>query len=330
MIGRARPMRVAGFLFLLLAPHRSALPIALAPPVEHVVSSTTRNALYRDNQSYLQYTLLTLLSGASKKDEQPHAKLSAPKVEDDEVVRVLDPNTVKLKRNGLVSFAAVQTPSGYNSNFQFPDCFAKSPSSKARQLLPAGSKVGVRFIIDEKKSTRGKPRAALIVTKDGTLVNSELVRLGFARPVSRGRDAVENILPGLVNELDILQRRAQDGGIGMYMSCDRQRTETIIAADDQFEPLEYTVQTKWGDDGGKQIVVQKRETKQPSNPGDTKGCSDFDYYEDALQWYETYAPWYGDVAKLDSDKDGVPCPGLPHTKDQTRYRMKVPSERQSR
>ena len=56
------------------------------------------------------------------------------------------------------------------------------------------------------------------------------------------------------------------------------------------------------------------------NPGDVRGCSDFAYYEDALRWYEKYYSYYGDVAKLDRDMDGVPCPGLPH--DESRYRMK--------
>ena len=54
------------------------------------------------------------------------------------------------------------------------------------------------------------------------------------------------------------------------------------------------------------------------------GCSDFSIYEDALRWYETYYPYYGDVAKLDRDGDGVPCPGLPHTKVSEIYRMKKP------
>ena len=59
------------------------------------------------------------------------------------------------------------------------------------------------------------------------------------------------------------------------------------------------------------------------------GCSDFNTYEDALRWYEYYKPFYGDVAKLDRDNDGIPCPGLPHTKNQDQYRMKVPSSSSS-
>mmetsp|Transcript_7968 Transcript_7968/g.14490 ORF Transcript_7968/g.14490 Transcript_7968/m.14490 type:complete len:137 (-) Transcript_7968:78-488(-) len=92
------------------------------------------------------------------------------------------------------------------------------------------------------------------------------------------------------------------------MDCDLQQQDDLIASDDQFEPMEYTLETQWGDDGGGMQVVQQRKgtaKEPPENPGDTKCCSDFDYYEDALRWFETYQPYYGDVAKLDPDRDGV-------------------------
>jgi hypothetical protein len=97
----------------------------------------------------------------------------------------------------------------------------------------------------------------------------------------------------------------------------------------EFEPLERTMETIWTADGGTQrIIVQSSSTgarTQPANPGDVKGCSDFATYEAALKWYETYEPYYGDVAKLDRDGDGIPCPGLPHTSSPDQYRMKVPT-----
>ena len=78
-------------------------------------------------------------------------------------------------------------------------------------------------------------------------------------------------------------------------------------------------------DGGRSWVTP------PANPADVprpvrsvRGCSDFSTYEEALGWYETYAPFYGDVARLDRDGDGVPCPGLPHTTVAEQYRMKIP------
>jgi hypothetical protein len=48
----------------------------------------------------------------------------------------------------------------------------------------------------------------------------------------------------------------------------------------------------------------------PANPGDTKNCSDFATYAQAKSWFDTYFPYYGDVAKLDQDGDGIPCEGL--------------------
>ena len=52
-------------------------------------------------------------------------------------------------------------------------------------------------------------------------------------------------------------------------------------------------------------------SEQPADPGNVMNCSDFVSYQEALAWYETYAPWYGDVARLDGDGDGEPCESLP-------------------
>ena len=49
----------------------------------------------------------------------------------------------------------------------------------------------------------------------------------------------------------------------------------------------------------------------PDNPGNTKNCSDFSTYPEAKAWFDTYLPYYGDVAHLDGDDDGEPCESLP-------------------
>ncbi len=49
----------------------------------------------------------------------------------------------------------------------------------------------------------------------------------------------------------------------------------------------------------------------PENPGNTKNCSDFSTYSAAKTWFDTYVPYYGDVARLDGDNDGEPCESLP-------------------
>jgi hypothetical protein len=49
----------------------------------------------------------------------------------------------------------------------------------------------------------------------------------------------------------------------------------------------------------------------PSYPGDVKNCGDFDVWPQAQRWFDTYSPFYGDPAQLDSDGDRVACESLP-------------------
>jgi hypothetical protein len=52
----------------------------------------------------------------------------------------------------------------------------------------------------------------------------------------------------------------------------------------------------------------------PANPGDIKNCtgtSGFSTWSEAQSWFNYYFPYYGDVARLDSDGDGIACEGLP-------------------
>jgi hypothetical protein len=50
---------------------------------------------------------------------------------------------------------------------------------------------------------------------------------------------------------------------------------------------------------------------QPPNPGDSKNCTHFATQAQAQAWFDTYYPWYGDVAQLDSDGDLIACETLP-------------------
>jgi hypothetical protein len=49
----------------------------------------------------------------------------------------------------------------------------------------------------------------------------------------------------------------------------------------------------------------------PQSPGDVVNCEDFSTQAAAQAWYDTYSHWYGDVANLDGDANGVACEGLP-------------------
>lgn len=53
----------------------------------------------------------------------------------------------------------------------------------------------------------------------------------------------------------------------------------------------------------------------PANPGDSKNCGDFATWAAAQAWFDTYFPWYGDVARLDGDGNGIACESLPGAPD---------------
>ena len=50
---------------------------------------------------------------------------------------------------------------------------------------------------------------------------------------------------------------------------------------------------------------------KPPYPGDVVNCSDFATYAQAKAYFDRYYPYYGDVAHLDADHDGIPCETLP-------------------
>ncbi|WP_262406023.1 excalibur calcium-binding domain-containing protein [Protaetiibacter sp. SSC-01] len=50
---------------------------------------------------------------------------------------------------------------------------------------------------------------------------------------------------------------------------------------------------------------------RPANPGNSKNCTDFRTWAEADAWYRYYFPYYGDIAQLDADDDGIVCESLP-------------------
>lgn len=49
----------------------------------------------------------------------------------------------------------------------------------------------------------------------------------------------------------------------------------------------------------------------PANPGDSVNCNNFPNWRAAQDWFNRYYPYYGDVARLDGNNDGIACESLP-------------------
>jgi endonuclease YncB( thermonuclease family) len=308
--------------------------LALSPPLivqeknlikDDVIIIRSNPVVERISNSFLNHYLLVTAQDLELESKLLN-RIKSIKFDEDEVVRFIDSNTIKLKSKGLVSLAGIQIPSGYNNRDKFPDCMSKSPFSKAKQYLPSGSKVMVK-IVDTNNNLQ--PRCLIVTKSSGKLVNVELVREGFATTSNRGYDSIQKVLPEFLETVSSLQEMAKEQGLGIYKRCE----QIDFPDEEQFEELDYFVETQYQDDGGRQIVRQGKSIQgiPPPDPRPTSRaqklpiCADFDTYEDALTWFERYFPFYGDVAKLDKDGDGVPCSGLPHTKDQNKYRMKKPN-----
>ena len=188
--------------------------------------------------------------------------------------------------------AGVRTPTR-----DVPVCYNREPGVKTRGMLSRGAKV-------ELEADGGD--ANIVV--GGKSVSETLVREGYAYATPRRRRASdgEDYLGSVLAEAEAAAKRDQRG---LWRPCgDASPVVPVATFDDiDFRP---TPTKDYGD-----------------APTKYKSCAEFEFYEDALAIFER-AP--ESVRKrLDRDGDGVPCPGLPHTTDQERYRFKKRAEASS-
>jgi hypothetical protein len=236
-----------------------ALPVAdgLLPPI-HIITS---HQAVSSTSSFRYFSLIegTSLLATIENTQQFPLPFSTQDFKKDQVIRVIDANTIKLQKSGLVSLAAVKTPTPGSGNFQFPECFTYSPAYKLRLLLPAKTSVLVKIVSSSQQ-------AVIVRNNDMTLVNQEIIKAGFARV------RIPNLASEYLKTKDLQewQSEAKEKGLGIFKRCDDATVSVAPVA--EFEELEFTVETEWKDDGGKQVARQREYVRsQPKNPGDTKG-----------------------------------------------------------
>eukprot|EP00929_Paragymnodinium_shiwhaense_P049020 TRINITY_DN24741_c0_g1_i1.p1 TRINITY_DN24741_c0_g1~~TRINITY_DN24741_c0_g1_i1.p1 ORF type:complete len:343 (-),score=100.42 TRINITY_DN24741_c0_g1_i1:10-1038(-) len=217
---------------------------------------------------------------------QPVTPAAAMDIKEDEIVQVIDGDTVKLKILGRARLIGVDTPETVSPKQRMEgkpaDCFGPEASKFTKDLLPPGTKVKIET--DAEPTDRyGRLLVYVYKASDNQFVNAELVKRGLARHLEvkpNTRYAAKFLA---------LEQEAQKAKTGLWGSCSAFGVPEKNAAAD--------------------FVSSLREKSTP-NPGDSKNCSDFQYYEDAKAWFDIYFPLYGDVAKLDGDGDGKPCERL--------------------
>ena len=223
------------------------------------------------------------------------AKPAIAFVTTDQIERVVDGDTVVTKSLGRLRMIGMNTPEtvaeAQRENGAPPECFGLEASVFTKKLLPPGTTVRVETD-QEPQDKYGRSLAYVFRSSDGLFVNGELVKQGYARQRTYGRNTkYDDVLRGYEKDAQVAKK-------GLWGKCDAtsipSTTTRVVAAS--------TTAT---------ATTSKSRENKLTNPGDSKNCKDFETYRDARAWYDKYFPLYGDVARLDGDNDGIPCENLP-------------------
>ncbi len=129
------------------------------------------------------------------------------------VVRVVDGDTVVVRTGSgeeRVRYIGVDTPESVKPGTPV-QCFAKAASAANRRLVEGRD---VRLVLDaEARDRYGRTLAYVYRSSDGLFVNAELVRRGYAKPLT--------IPPNVAHaaELRRLAGAARRGGRGLWSRC---------------------------------------------------------------------------------------------------------------
>jgi micrococcal nuclease len=128
-------------------------------------------------------------------------------------VRVVDGDTIRVAQDGrdvAVRYIGVDTPESVKPGSPV-ECYARRASAANRRLV-GGERV--RLVGDvEARDRFGRRLAYVYRARDGLFVNAELVRAGYARPLT--------IPPNVAHADDFaeLARRARRAGRGLWSGC---------------------------------------------------------------------------------------------------------------
>ena len=145
-----------------------------------------------------------LATAASDADEDGAAPAATT---GDRVARVTDGDTVVLERLGRTRLIGIDTPEVY----PVEECFGRAAADRMEGLLPRGTRV--RYAFDRERRDR-YGRALVFLYKRDVLLNAELLREGFARPLR---------VPPNTSRAERFERLARDArrdGRGLWSRCE--------------------------------------------------------------------------------------------------------------
>jgi micrococcal nuclease len=192
-----------------------------------------------------------------------HGSSAATAAREDRVTRVVDGDTIVLARLGRTRLIGVDTPEVFGGR----ECYGAEASAFTKRLLPRGTRVRYRFDV-ERRDRYG--RALAYVFKGGRFVNAELVRRGYAVPLT---------IPPNVRYAERFRA----------LSASARRASRGLWARSACAP---------------------QEPKPGPAPTGDRDCPDFSSQREAQEYFEAKGGPGKDPDRLDGDDDGVACEAL--------------------
>ncbi len=206
------------------------------------------------------------------------------------VTKVVDGDTIAIDMNGrteTLRLIGINTPETVDPRRPV-ECFGKEASAKAKAVLTG---VRVRVEGDSSQDARDKygRMLAYVFLDDGTNFNELMIREGYAY------EYTYHFPYKYQREFKEAQRMAKEGGMGLWAdgACG-ERNISIQKLPPSTTPALPTI-------GTSTYVCDKN----------TYNCSSFSTQSEAQAAFDGCGGGANDIHKLDSDKDGVVCEGLP-------------------
>jgi endonuclease YncB( thermonuclease family) len=213
------------------------------------------------------------------------------------VISVTDGDTIKVNVRGKIEsvrLLGIDTPETVDPRIPV-QCFGKEASNKMKSLV---SGQFVKLLDDRTQGNRDKYNRLLryVYLPNGTFVNEEMVKLGFAT-------SYKQYPTKYLNRFNTLEKNAREQAIGLWAACSGTSPTSKIL------PIKSAVKA----------VITKAPTPKTlptsssvSTSGGDKDCPDFPNHDAAQAYFiaKGGSPT-NNVDRLDNDHDGLACEALP-------------------
>jgi len=197
------------------------------------------------------------------------------------VTKVIDGDTIAIEGGEVIRYIGIDTPETVHPS-KPQQCFGQEASDKNKELI-SGKRIRMEKDVSE---TDRYNRLLRYIWVDDIFVNDYLVRQGYAYAYTYPPDVK------YADQFVQAQKEAMKNNRGLWAACPTSTEEKPT----ETPPEEFT---------------PPADTENTICSYNAYNCGDFSTHAEAQALYELCGGVNNDIHKLDADKDGLACEGLP-------------------